>query len=538
MTITIPKNSPLYEKTPTPIGGSSDIAGTDYGVNAFTPPAPERVLRTPPATSTGSTPTPPPTVTPAPVVPTAPVDTTTYGYDKSGNKIAIPTGANLSDYGHLSSTKPSIPSPYPPEGNERVRRIGDINAQLTAGMQEKPDLETIRQDKAKQARILTDAIRSQYDRVFAGQKETNISNEARTRALNVNSGLAGSDFSTAAAVETEKKGKQAMDLIAAERDTKINAILADVENRASEQYQTQREQYMKDLEGDLTRQKALLEEDRTKAKEQIDAFVKGGYSYSSIKEKEPKVLEQLKKELGVSDLQMETLFTKSGAEKYLNAIKLDNGKVLMIKQGPDGKIVQSEYTTDLAHDETFKEIDGVPYGMKKDEKTGQINLRPIQGFVPNSKEALDLENKRLQNEKLRKDISETPGEYKFANDDKGKLIDVGLSSQAITNLEANIRANGANSVLSAISDPKQKEVLQSILSGTKAEDTKQFLTKDYFKVLFTEEQLKKGAEEAGLRSITSSWNTEKEKYLSQLENLVTQYRSAGYTDKEILKMMQ
>ena len=74
-------------------------------------------------------------------------------------------------------------------------------------------------------------------------------------------------------------------------------------------------------------------------------------------------------------------------------------------------------------------------------------------------------------------------------------------------------------------------------------ETEQFLTKGYFRNLYTDEmELKKAAKEAGFSAggfmgIGTGEEGVKD-YLDYLMKIIEQYRSAGYDDKEILKMMK
>ncbi len=71
---------------------------------------------------------------------------------------------------------------------------------------------------------------------------------------------------------------------------------------------------------------------------------------------------------------------------------------------------------------------------------------------------------------------------------------------------------------------------------------KQFLTKEYLRSLYTEEQLKEAAKEAGFTSGGFlGFGVGKrgiDDYLNYLIGLIEQYRQAGYSDKEILKQMR
>lgn len=119
--------------------------------------------------------------------------------------------------------------------------------------------------------------------------------------------------------------------------------------------------------------------------------------------------------------------------------------------------------------------------------------------------------------------------------DKQKLLGVGFSANDIVNIEADINAHGVDEVLKGITDDRQKQAIQSVYG---VEDTTPFLTTDYLAQLYGEDGLKKAAGDAGYRHILTSWDTEKQNYLDSLMNTVNQYRKAGYSDKDILKMMQ
>lgn len=68
-------------------------------------------------------------------------------------------------------------------------------------------------------------------------------------------------------------------------------------------------------------------------------------------------------------------------------------------------------------------------------------------------------------------------------------------------------------------------------------DTTEFLDPAYFEQLFGEDGLKEAAGSSGYRHWYTPWGTEKQKYLDYLMSTVNSYREAGYTDKEILKLM-
>jgi hypothetical protein len=131
-------------------------------------------------------------------------------------------------------------------------------------------------------------------------------------------------------------------------------------------------------------------------------------------------------------------------------------------------------------------------------------------------------------------------------DDKRTLLGGGWSESDIATLEAGIRSDGLQSVIAAEkaagATPAQIKALEKAY-GASSEDNNQFLTKDYFRTLFGDEALKTSAQEAGMVSGGDDWipfneSGDTEAYLTRLEQTVNLYRQAGYTDQEILKLMQ
>lgn len=80
-----------------------------------------------------------------------------------------------------------------------------------------------------------------------------------------------------------------------------------------------------------------------------------------------------------------------------------------------------------------------------------------------------------------------------------------------------------------------------------ATDTIQFLTPDYFKQIYDAATLEKAAKDAGYvksgggflgTGIAASTSGDVDAYLQHLNDAISQYRQAGFSDQEILKMMQ
>jgi len=136
--------------------------------------------------------------------------------------------------------------------------------------------------------------------------------------------------------------------------------------------------------------------------------------------------------------------------------------------------------------------------------------------------------------------------FKFSSDDKGRLLEVGLTNEEITNLQNDINQAGLNVAIegSNLSDEQQTKI-RNILKGltsTEEENGKEFLTQDYIKSTFDMKDLKKAAYKKGYRK-GGSWffglGVGEEGVNEYLDYLINKYvpaqRKAGYTDNEILQ---
>lgn len=122
-----------------------------------------------------------------------------------------------------------------------------------------------------------------------------------------------------------------------------------------------------------------------------------------------------------------------------------------------------------------------------------------------------------------------------------ELLGAGFTSAQISSIESDIQEYGIDVVLDDSNlSSKQKLAIQKAYGGEGAEEETEFLNRDYFKNIFSDDQLITAAEEAGMIEKSGFINKKANvtEYLDYLERTVDLYRQAGYTDQEILKMMQ
>lgn len=126
--------------------------------------------------------------------------------------------------------------------------------------------------------------------------------------------------------------------------------------------------------------------------------------------------------------------------------------------------------------------------------------------------------------------------------DKQILLSEGFTANEIVQLESDIQNYGMDVALQGITDPNQKKVIKKTYGGEETPEETRFLSADYFKSIFTTDQLKTAAKEAGFTKggFLGIGVGERgvNEYIDHLTGLVDQYRIAGYSDKDILKMMQ
>jgi hypothetical protein len=327
----------------------------------------------------------------------------------NGQQIDIPAWAVGTQY-----DIPETPTPTPDTAggavgyrNPVLRAESPLTLPGGLAVSDAPDLEKIRQDKLKAAQAQVDVISQLYDQEQRRTMEANTAQEGRTRALNISAGLAGSEFASTAAMDTEAKGKKALDALANERAAKISAILADAEDKASASYQQQRQQFLTEAGQANDYRKQQQDE----ARSSVTLLAENGTDLSKLKTSEPDIFKSLMERSGFkSDLEFDSFF---------NNAKKANDKLTYkdyYTQGPDGKAVlnrisfdtngvykgETKYNLEVPYSSVAnadtKEIDGVLY-----ERQGDGTWKAMTSQSPTA--AADLQYKKLQIAKLAQDVA-------------------------------------------------------------------------------------------------------------------------------------
>jgi LysM repeat protein len=134
---------------------------------------------------------------------------------------------------------------------------------------------------------------------------------------------------------------------------------------------------------------------------------------------------------------------------------------------------------------------------------------------------------------------------KFTAEDRKKLANTGMNNGQIDILQSYLNQNGKNAEVDAVLGQYSgaKAVLNTILSGTESSVT---LTEDFFKTQYSQitdpAEQKKLIEEQGVGSMFTSIGIEFPKAVDKAAKTamasVEAYRKAGYSDTDILKMLQ
>jgi hypothetical protein len=238
-----------------------------------------------------------------------------------------------------------------------------------------PDQAAIREQVRQKMQGQVDAINSYYDTLSQRENQAGQVRLDKTRGINVRAGLSGSDFAAANTEGVARDNKAAMNALDAERNAKVSAVLLDIEDRASKQYETERTLAQSNAEKKVS----LMGQITDKAKENIKSLAASGFKFEKFKA-DP-VYEQLKKEAGMTDFELDALYQASMPKKAAKDVhyeKLSNGKVAAFWLGDDGAVQKQEYDFQVPEDKKLRVIGGVPYY----EDPATQTLTKASGFVP------------------------------------------------------------------------------------------------------------------------------------------------------------
>lgn len=400
----------------------------------------------------------------------------------SGDKSSVKSSGLIEGLNNLTNSLKSFSSSRTSNAsssaktNERVpRTVRDSSStnqrdELLASLDvDQPDQEKIFSTNRRLAQGRIDSIEAERDRIIADDLKAGEALQARTRALNVNSGLGGSDFAAKNAQGVDNEINKVVESRRREAQAKIESVLNDVELRSTEQFQQERATFMQNAANKIDLIDKFNENLRTQAKADVSALAANGMTLDELKTNEPEMYDQLLTDVGGSESLLNAYFASSVPQDQVLYEDTINGKFIQVIQDPvTGERKQQVF--DLGED--FRDA---PAGLKLLTKTedGRLVFAP-EGFTDPSQ--LKIYGSVGQFGKASgsggSDVT-----FKFDTGGKETLVAAGFSSSDITSIQSDINKYGLDTVLEGMDDA-QKKAIQSAIKEVKPEDTKFELTRD------------------------------------------------------------
>lgn len=392
--------------------------------------------------------------------------------------------------------------------------VGKANAYLNDF--QAPETEAqIAERKRLAAREMIDSVNKVYDTDVANAQEQGKERLSERNALSVFSGLAGSPEAAAKHENVVTANDKQIKAINDERGLKLASIYSKISDDAYKEAQDQ----ITNATNKANSIVAFDKERQTQAVENARIMASSGLlDFDSFKENSTKI--DPKTNLPVNESAKTTydymLKNFGGDENVMKGFFAINKPVdTILDKGiaPDGKtfyqITRNPITGAISTDHIDLGID-VPPEYQAPQKIGDsLVIIPkgdgandpskwiVKTFAPSQKDTLDLENQRLQNAKLRKEIDkpDDTGGYKFSNDDAGKLIAAGLGSEEIKAIQRDLSTIGVDGVLkNPLLTEQEKAAIQLVLSGNTDKST--VIPEEKFKDIATTAVKKLGVNDA------------------------------------------
>lgn len=138
--------------------------------------------------------------------------------------------------------------------------------------------------------------------------------------------------------------------------------------------------------------------------------------------------------------------------------------------------------------------------------------------------------KAISNAKRKPEDTES-NDISLTADKKTKLLGAGFNQNDITNIEKDVREHGIDKVLEGISDEKQKKALKEVYGGSTGDN----ITLDRANIAKLYNIADDDTQEHSFLGI--DWGQTGKEKLDNIMNVIERYRAVGYSDKEILKII-
>lgn len=359
-----------------------------------------------------------------------------------------------------------------------------------------------RQRKLFQAEI--DATNRVYDDMLAQERLAGQGRLGTGRAIAARGGLLGSDFGEAQRQNIVGANLQAEGAIENERMAKIGVIMRTMRQAVADEITEKRQARQQGAENYINYLASARERKEKNRNLAARAILDAGMDITEMDETE---IAAIGKDAGLSAQEIIMAYNDIKTEREAAAAKLD-----LETRKTESEISKNKRQV-LSEGQTLL------------DENGNVVYRAPKTYAPG-----------------------TGGggtSVRLTPEDKRTLVGGGWTEADIASIESDVRANGLEAVITQAksngASTSQINALRKAYGATA--DTEQFLNKEYFRSLFGEDKLKEAAKEAGSVTGGNDWipfneSGDTEAYLLSLEQTVNLYRQAGYTDQEILKMMQ
>lgn len=225
-------------------------------------------------------------------------------------------------------TRQSVPSAFAGGAGSPTLPAGEAPTPFT-----ETDAEKIRERTRKDIQAQIDSITASFAPLIEMEKTAGLKREARTKALNLAGGTAGSPFASAAATETEEITQKNLALLEQEKSARMDAVKSKLPQLEDERIAAERERIAGDEERYFTRLKGIVDTART----QIADLGKVSTTVKDLKEKAPDRFQQILTDTGYTEFELEQYLNanRPDAAKIKYEYKVDDATGLLIAYGID-----------------------------------------------------------------------------------------------------------------------------------------------------------------------------------------------------------
>jgi hypothetical protein len=285
---------------------------------------------------------------------------------------------------------------------------------------DKPTLGTvdeagIREETRKRMQSSIDAITANYANLISQEQVAGQDRSGQTRSMNSRSGLMGSDFGAAQQEKTTQFNSQQVKSLEDEKAAKVNAVLLNIEDRASAEIANKKQEAL----GKYQMDQSEYEKAQESARGDLQILAKSGVALESLN---PAQRAALAKQAGYEDNDMFDLVYNAMKPKPQQIDykfeKLADGQGLFYGVDPKtGQLVTKNVKVDLPPDWQMQIApDGTVLGFNKN--TGETKMLSGQGqFVDQTGQAL----KEAQIQKILSEIAGGQGNEPLSPSDAKTL---------------------------------------------------------------------------------------------------------------------